>query len=360
MCRSNLIRAAALGAVIFQTYTASSAQTNSSARADETAWTQHVVQAYQQLQEQQQATLTAIEQTREQAAATAHAVQAAREDAELAAKRSDEQFEARLKQIEQAVTAERGREIEAMQSSHRFTLLIIGVFAGVGFFGLLFFAGFALRNLNRRVGSGLTHEIGPSLDGRFAVAGALGSGDASLAVADPAQRASARFLTTIERLEKRIQEMELAASPIAPAAEAQEKLPAAAGSATPSAAVQSDSATAPAGATNVNAARIALLIGKGQTLLSLQQADTALACFDEVIALDPTNADAFVRKGTALEKIGQLDAAIDCYDRAIALDTSMTMAYLCKGGVFNRLERHGEALQCYEQALRAQQKLGVA
>ncbi|MGD0652613.1 MAG: tetratricopeptide repeat protein [Verrucomicrobiia bacterium] len=89
------------------------------------------------------------------------------------------------------------------------------------------------------------------------------------------------------------------------------------------------------------------------------ETDTALACFDEVIAIDPTNAEAFVKKGTVLEKLGKLDEAIDCYDRAIALDTSMTMAYLCKGGAFNRLERYGEALQCYEQALRAQQKIDV-
>ena len=107
-------------------------------------------------------------------------------------------------------------------------------------------------------------------------------------------------------------------------------------------------------------ARIALLLGKGQALLNLQQADTALTCFDEVIALDSTNAEAFVKKGMALERLGKLDEAIDCYDRAIALDESMTMAYLSKGGVFNRLERYGEALQCYEQALRAQQKPGVA
>ena len=107
-------------------------------------------------------------------------------------------------------------------------------------------------------------------------------------------------------------------------------------------------------------ARIALLLGKGQALLNLQQADNALACFDEVITLDPTNAEAFVRKGIALERLGRLDEAIDSYDRAIALDDSMTMAYLSKGGVFNRLERYGEALQCYEQALRVQKKPSIA
>ncbi len=107
-------------------------------------------------------------------------------------------------------------------------------------------------------------------------------------------------------------------------------------------------------------ARVALLLGKGQAHLNLQQADMALKCFNEVLELEPTNAEASVKKGMALEKLGSLDEAIECYDRAIALDNTMTMAYLSKGGVFNRLERYGEALQCYEQALRAQQKPSVA
>src|SRR5271167_4831089 len=54
-------------------------------------WGQHVVQSYQQLQDQQQSMLREIEQTRQDAAANAHAVQQAREDAEAAAKRSSEE-----------------------------------------------------------------------------------------------------------------------------------------------------------------------------------------------------------------------------------------------------------------------------
>src|SRR4029077_1566243 len=48
------------------------------------------------------------------------------------------------------------------------------------------------------------------------------------------------------------------------------------------------------------AGRVALLLGKGQALLNLQQADTALTCFEEAIQFDSTNAEAFVKKGTAL------------------------------------------------------------
>jgi tetratricopeptide (TPR) repeat protein len=101
---------------------------------------------------------------------------------------------------------------------------------------------------------------------------------------------------------------------------------------------------------------IALLLNKGQTLLRLDKAEAALSCFDEVLALDPSNTDALIKKGSALERLQRLKEAIDCYDRAIATDNSMTMAYLYKGGVYNRMERYTEALECYEQALRTQEK----
>ena len=153
---------------------------------------------------------------------------------------------------------------------------------------------------------------------------------------DPAQQSSVRLRTSLDKLEARLDDLE-AGTPETPAQVA-------------------GSATVAEQMTDL-AARTALLLGKGQALLNLQQIDTALGCFDEIIALDPKNAEAFVKKGAALEKLGRLDDAIECYDRCIAIDQSMTMAYLCKGGVFNRLERYGEAVQCYEQALRAQQDL---
>jgi tetratricopeptide (TPR) repeat protein len=100
-------------------------------------------------------------------------------------------------------------------------------------------------------------------------------------------------------------------------------------------------------------AQMELLLGKGQVLLDLDRAEEALACFDEVLKLEPGHAEALVRKGQALEQARKPDEAIVCYDRAIAADHTFTMAYLHKGGLCNRLERHAEALQCYEEALKA-------
>ena len=108
--------------------------------------------------------------------------------------------------------------------------------------------------------------------------------------------------------------------------------------------------------TAVETGRITGLIGKGQSLLNVDKAEEALACFDEVLTLDAQNAEALVKKGTALERLRKLEEAIECYNRAIVADGSMTIAYLYKGGLFNRLERFTEAMECYEQALRTQEK----
>ena len=339
------------------------AETNSATTEGDAAWSQHVVQSYQQLQDQQRSMLVAIEQARQDAAATAHAVEQARQDADTAAKRNSEVMEARLSQIEQSVSAQREREIETMQSSHRFTLIMVSVFAGAGFFGMLFFAVFLLRIMNRRTETLIAQFTGQALGPGFTPV-ALADGETHVVPVNRVEHSTARFLNTIERLEKRINDLEGAGEPSTTVDPLESKK-----AAEPQPSVSEARLEAPEPELAVTSAktekaerdaRIALLLGKGQALLNLQQADTALACFDEAITLDSTIAEAFVKKGMALERLGNLDEAIDCYDRAIALDNSMTMAYLNKGGVFNRLERYGEALQCYEQALRAQQKPSLA
>jgi tetratricopeptide (TPR) repeat protein len=333
-------------------------------------------QSFEQLQEQQQSILRALEQARQDATATAHSIDLIREETAATAKRNSEVVESRLGRIEESVNAQHERELENLQKSHRFTLIIVGVFAGVGFFGMLFFAVFLLRVMNRRTEALVAQVASQSYNPGFMPA-ALGSGDTQIVPVNRVEQSTARFLSTIERLEKRIHDFEGAAEPAPghgprPAPAVVEPEPKRA-SETPRVIVEpSEAADSRASAEPESAvarakseraerdARIALLLGKGQALLNLQQADNALGCFDEVITIDSTNAEAFVKKGIALERLGRLDEAIDTYDRAIALDDSMTMAYLSKGGVFNRLERYGEALQCYEQALRAQQKPSIA
>jgi tetratricopeptide (TPR) repeat protein len=324
----------------------------SQASETDTFWAQHVVESYQQLQSQQESMMRDMEQSRQQA--------------EAASKRNAEELDARLNRIEQSVSTDHAREIEAMQNSHRFTLVVVGACAAVGFLGMLFFAVFLLRVMNRRTETMIAQFTGQVLGTGFAPA-ALGNGDTQVVVPNRIEQSTARFLNTIEQLEQRIHSLEDSSETVVvphPLAKKNGEL------ATDNGSNGNSSESKPATEEELAAeraknekaerdARIALLLGKGQAHLNLQQADTALTCFNEVIELDPTNAEASVKKGMALEKLGSLEEAIDCYNRAIALDHSMTMAYLNKGGVFNRLERYGEALQCYELALRAQQKPSV-
>jgi tetratricopeptide (TPR) repeat protein len=280
---------------------------------EETIWSQHVINAYKSIQEQHAVTMRAVEQVRA--------------EAEAAAKRQAEEFDARLRQLEQTVVqtaaAQRDHADANLATSQRFTLKVVGWSVAVGVVIVVGIVILLIRAAQRRA-------IAPF---PIAPAAPLGAGAAGLAPLDPAQQSTARLNSSLDRLEQRLKELEAGTG----------------------AAPTKSGATTVAEQMQDLSGRVALLLGKGQALLNLQQADTALHCFDEIIALDPANAEAHVKKGAAYEKLGRLDEAIECYDRAIALDRSFTMAYLCKGGVFNRLERYGEAVECYEQALRAQQ-----
>jgi tetratricopeptide (TPR) repeat protein len=193
------------------------------------------------------------------------------------------------------------------------------------------------------------------------------------AAASQPDQVSTRFLGAIERLEKRIGEMEHAAQAPASGGEInralnQSKPPAS--KVAPAVAEDSSdlrisalhhkkSNGQPVAASATDAekdSQVGLLVGKGQALLNLGQAEEALGCFEMAVALDTTNADVLVKRGMALEKLQKMEEAIDSYDRAIAANNSMTLAYLYKGAVCNRLQRFREALECYEKALTTEQK----
>jgi tetratricopeptide (TPR) repeat protein len=317
-------------------------------RVDDTN-AQETLRSYLQLQEQLHATRLAIEQNRQEA----------REAAEQTATA----LAARLKVIEEALAAQRTRELEALQGSNRIMFLVGATFAAVGFFAVLSMAYFQWRAVNHlaEISAGLPAVRGFSPAAALA---ALPAGDAPLVTVAPAEQSSLRLLGALERLEKRIYELEHTAQPTAKGSAhgdngTSPEPVSAQGNGEP--ATGSNGASAPAsaeppGSDTDKSSRITVLLAKGQSMLNLDQAEAAVGCFDEVLALDPRHAEALVKKGTALERLQKLAEAIDCYDRAIAADGSLTIAYLHKGGLFNRMERFNEALECYEQALRTQEK----
>ena len=170
---------------------------------------------------------------------------------------------------------------------------------------------------------------------------AVGNGPAPSPSGEAVAVSNQRLMSVIDRMERRI--MELEHSAIAPLPD-------------PTAEITTAAGTKPTPAALDQAARIAALLGKGRSLLNANKAQEALVCFDEILAIEPNLPEALVKKGSALERLKKDLEAIECYDRAIKADRNMALAYLSKGGVFNRLQRFDEAVECYEKALQVEKE----
>ena len=293
---------------------------------------------------------------------TREAIEQLRRDIEAAATRNTAAITAALDRFTPAIEAVQSQQAAVIQSSNRTILIVAGGFAGVGLVALMSVVAVLMRALSR-----FSDLANSATRGAMYSAGhpapALGPGDLVNVNANAVEQASARFQHAIEHLQKRIFELEHAAQP------------AAIESGKSTIALKPVETLGPAPAINISplpahevtpvrksgeptdaAARTGLLLGKGQALLNLDQAEQALECFDEILALEPNNTEALLRRGLALERMENWEKALECYDRAIALDGALTVAYLYKGGVCNKLQRHREALESYEHALRAERR----
>jgi tetratricopeptide (TPR) repeat protein len=292
------------------------------------------VRAYLQLQDQLHSALLAIEQARKEAETNSRrnseAIEQARQEADASARRSAELVGARLRVIEQTLTNQHDRTADAMQKSNRFMIILAALFGGIGFLGMLFTA-FCLWRALTRVAQ-ITASLQPlhAMHLRQMTSG-LGGPDGPFVTLNGPEMSSTRLLGAIDRLEKRIRDLEHTA-----------------GGPDDTVKAQLENGEPPADLVSV--------LERGQAFLNAEEPEKALACFDEALKVAPGNAEALVKKGTALEQLKRLEEAIACYDRALAANDTMTVAYLHKGAVYNQLERFSEALECYEQALRTQQK----
>jgi len=183
----------------------------------------------------------------------------------------------------------------------------------------------------------------------------IGAGESAALSSGALEQSTAQFLGAIERLERRIHQIEDHSHHNGKSLEAG----ATANGGALVAAGENGIDLAAESALPDEARHLEVLLNKGQTLLKLDQAEPALQCFEEILAESPNHSEALLARGSALERLQRLNEAIESYDRAIASDRRMTMAYLHKGGVFNRLERYTEALECYELALKCQEKAAI-
>ncbi len=297
------------------------------------------------------------------------AIDRLRREIDQSAARNAEAITAGLSLIEPTLQRMHERQMEAVQSSNRTLLLVAGIFAAVGFVGLIFILLILVRAIGRF--SELAMMVGPrgQMLGPGQSLAVLGPGEMAAARPGAADQASGRFQGAIDQLQTRIRELEQSvhsaatehsgshssAPPRSVAARSSvEPLPTTL-NIQPLLAGPQPAAGAPVEAAS-GASRATLLLGKGQALLNLDAAEQALRCFEEVLSLEPTNSEALVKKGMALEKLQDWEQALESYNRAIAADGSLTVAYLYRGGVCNRLQRYREALESYEQALQTEKK----
>lgn len=285
-------------------------------KAEETN-TLETLRSYLQLQEQIHAAQVAIEQNRKEAAE--------------AAARNAETLVERLNGIEKSLSAQRARELEVMQASNRVMLIVAGAFAVLGLCAMVLMAWFQARAVSRlaEISASLPALRGPALSFRAG----LGMGDSALSLG-PVEQSNLRLLGALEKLEKRMFQLETASRLALPGSPEN----------------RNGAGQGPASSPGAS------LLARGQSLLDEDKVQEALACFDEATQLGPTNPEAWVKKGAALERLGRSEAALECYDKAIGIDDGCTIAYLYKAGLHNRLQHFPEALACYEQALRTHEK----
>ncbi len=275
---------------------------------------QQLLAACLQIQERLQTTQLAIEQNRQ-------------ETKDLAAQNTMALSNG-LQFLQEGFAAQRARDREAMQRSNHVMLGVAGAFVALGVLAVLIvvFLQWRTSRVLAEISAALPTVIG------------LGSGPAVTAL-NTAEQSNLRLLGAMDLLDQRLHEFKRAVSQGGNGSSGPEP---------DRAAAELTPETPPAN----DRARVSLLLSQGQSMMSLDNVNAALACFDEALSLDPNHAEALVKKGAALERLHKLNEALECYDRAIAADDSMTLAYLHKGGLYNRLERFKEALACYGKALR--------
>jgi len=293
------------------------------------------LRAYLQLQEQIRETQLSIERDRLQAQSAA---------AQQAVALSN-----RLQAIEESLGTQRTNDLEEAQRTSHMLMGVLAIFATVGFAAVLLMVYFQSRAVTRL--ADISTALAARRDLGFSTVPTIDLGEREVLPHDSSvEQSNARLLGIVHHLEKKIAELEQTANP--PLKEAHVS----------SGVIESPSRPEPESASPAQdkTPQFAKSLERGQALLAADRPEDALACFEEVLAADPNNAEALVKKGTALEKMRQPQEALECYDRAIAANSSLTIAYLHKGGLCSRLEKYGEAMECYEHALHTQEKKQAA
>jgi tetratricopeptide (TPR) repeat protein len=99
-------------------------------------------------------------------------------------------------------------------------------------------------------------------------------------------------------------------------------------------------------------AQIAMLRLRGHSYHEAGKFDQAIACYGEVIQLDPKNAIAFNNRGSEYSSKGDLDKAIADCTEAIRLDPKYASAYNERGWVYDKKGEHDKSTADLTESVR--------
>jgi tetratricopeptide (TPR) repeat protein len=254
----------------------------------------------------------------------------------------------RDRENEKALLAQRDREISLYRETNRLVTAFGVAFALIGLAALVVAAWLTYRGLTAGQHAGPAPTANPAGGN-----GLMMARQAGVPGIERVQASGQRFQNRMSSLEQRLSELEHLAGREVPVSSHVVPASAAAGEAEhlDGSPVMAESAgPAPAAFRRV-VPKAAILVQKALTQMNLGKLTEALATIDEAIAADGNGVDAHLARGQIMEKTGRLPDAIESYDLAIVADATNTNALLMKAGVLNRQERFAEALACYERAL---------
>jgi tetratricopeptide (TPR) repeat protein len=86
-----------------------------------------------------------------------------------------------------------------------------------------------------------------------------------------------------------------------------------------------------------------------------QDWESAIACWDNALALDPAIASGWHNRGSALALLGHYEEALDSYDKALALTPDDDQIQNARGNALYGLQRWQEALDCWDRVLQSRE-----
>jgi len=101
----------------------------------------------------------------------------------------------------------------------------------------------------------------------------------------------------------------------------------------------------------LNSKDVKTVFAKGFAFFGLGRDEEALEAFNHILALNPSNAEAWYAKGAVLHKLERVAEALEAFDRAFALNLSNAAAWFEKARILLELERDAEALEALDHTL---------